>query len=193
MAGRHVPSLALCVCCGDVSQSRFILLIMAAAVWVIPAVILIGIAAILAGIGALVKHGQHERVWILGGILTLALTYFIGQLTLFSRPAYAMGDIPWILVIIGLLVIMAAGAAKAHKLIISTTIGYAFGFLLAVLFGHDYCIPTQGGCVYNNSWQVWLLSFLGFIGIGVLWEIASRVVIRIRANSLNNFRVGQLG
>lgn len=120
-----------------------------------------------------VKRFRNDDVrnhrWLWGGISALVISYP------FTAFFHSMGDITWILLGLGVLACLAAWFAKSPCVIVGVLTGYIMGFALGIILGGDYCIPEQGGCVYNNSWQIWVISFFAFIGVGIAIEIVSRI------------------
>jgi len=75
--------------------------------------------------------------------------------------------------VFGVIVIFIALIIFSMKLMICTVVGYACGFVFAVLFNTD-TFDSNSGIYVNNDWIIWTASYLIFIAVGIVWEILNR-------------------
>jgi len=132
------------------------------------------------GIGMLMKKLiQKKRVlWAMGAVI--ALTICLLPCLYISGVLY--GNVEWSVVLfgVGLATLAVAIMIDGRKIMICTVTGYTGG-LVATIFATDGLDP--GGGATNNWWQIWMLSFLAMICLGVIWEIVHRSVIRSKNNN----------
>jgi len=76
------------------------------------------------------------------------------------------------LFVLGLVALGIAISIGGRKMMFCTVTGYMGGLIVAIIFTTDGLDP--GGGATNNWPQIWLLSFLAIICVGIVWEILHR-------------------
>lgn len=128
-----------------------------------------------------IKKSVLTRIfWVVGSIIALWGSYFLwfflndngflGQRD-FTTGWRFMTAWPVTLVGFGMIIILIATIFLARKVMINTVVGYLIGSILAMLFNTDATDP--GGGATNNAWQIWTITMLTFILIGLVWEVIS--------------------
>ena len=106
----------------------------------------------------------------LGGLAVLAAEWALVRFPLFGL--HMMKDWPWILFILGLIVVAIAGASGAKWVIFGTLAGYLAGFFCGVIL--DYPGKTM-------DWWVWTCVFLA----GIVLGIAASIILTMRKKRNN--------
>ena len=117
------------------------------------------------------REGGKARIfWVVGALMALIISFFLSRYTFFTLH----GNTQWLifLFVVSLIVLGIAAVIDSRKIMLSTVIAYIGGFALGLLLGTDGLDP--GGGATNNWWQIWTISFLIIIIVGVVWEIISR-------------------
>ena len=126
---------------------------------------------------------KRPLAWIIISIGALWGMYGIMMRYLQSDYALSMG-VRWLMhggnatfiLHVGMIVIIAA-CLNSPKVIISSVLGYAVGFILAVYLNSDSPDPTRA-MVYNDAAHIWMFTMLLLIIAATLWEIITRKVLR---------------
>jgi len=124
------------------------------------------------------KTGVSIKVKFITGISAGGLLFLshllCGYVFLFL---HGMRQWPTILLIFGLIIIAASAVSYYRKVMISTVVGYVVGFACGELFNWDTYHPERGPGVHsNNGWLIWTLVYLGFIAIGIVWQLVCKYV-----------------
>jgi hypothetical protein len=126
---------------------------------------------------------KRPLAWIIISIAALWGTYGLILQYLQSDHAITM-NVRWLMhggttliLHVGMIAIIIAACLNFPKVIISSVLGYAVGFILAVFFNVTSPDPT-GAMVYNNASLIWMFTLLLFIVAVTLWEIIVRKVLR---------------
>ena len=82
---------------------------------------------------------------------------------------HGRSDAPIIVAIGGVIALLISYAFQLKLLTSIATFGYIFTLMLGVLFDTNSIDPSGGAT--NNLWQIWLISYLIFIGIGLVANI----------------------
>ena len=93
----------------------------------------------------------------LGGLAVLAAEWALVRFPLFGL--HGMKDWPWILFLVGLIVVAIAGASGAKWAVFGTQAGYLAGFFCGVIFGT------------TMDWWVWTCVLLAGIVLGTVASI----------------------
>ena len=119
---------------------------------------------------------RNRILWAFGAVMALGIGFILCRFTFFHL--HGMKQWPFVLFIFGLTAILIAAVFNARKAMYSTAGGYIIGFAMGMLFNWDTFHPEYGpnGSYTNNGWLIWLLSFLLFIAVGLIWEIAGRII-----------------
>jgi len=122
---------------------------------------------------------KNNILWTLGTAVALSIGFLLLKFVLFD--IHGMGQWTFILFIFGSVVIVVAAIFKACKIMISTPLGYVVGFVLGLLFNTDGTdivdasgLIIHGGSGINNWWQIWTISFVAIVVVGVVWELLCR-------------------
>ncbi len=100
--------------------------------------------------------------------ILLVIVFLMIRFPLFDL--HGMKDWPFNLLIIGVIIIAySVFHIKLRFLSIFTTIGYAIGFIMGLLF-HYYSLDPGGGSK-NNLWILWTFIMFFFIFIGIVLSI----------------------
>jgi len=111
----------------------------------------------------------HRILWALGAKLALCIAFLLCRYVFFDL--HDMMQWPVVLFVFGLIIIVIAAIFNGRGLMVCTVLGYVIGFVLGMRFNWDTYHPERGPGVYtNNNWFIWTLSFLLFIGVGIVWE-----------------------
>jgi len=74
-----------------------------------------------------------------------------------------MKDWPFVLFIVGIIIISVSGLALGRKVLPAlTAIGYIVGFVLGYIFQFDY------GPGLNSLWEIWTCVYLMAISFGII-------------------------
>ena len=123
------------------------------------------------------KNRNKKRItWIIGTILALCINYFLCRYIFFEL--HGMIDWPFVLFVFGLIAIMISSIFDARKVMICTVLGYIIGFAVGMIFNVDGLDP--GGGRTSNNWYLWMNAMLIVMLIGVIWEIASKILQKKR-------------
>ena len=87
---------------------------------------------------------------------------------------HGMKEFPELLFCFGLIIIGIAAIFNGQKIMLCTAAGYSIGFLLGFLFQSER--RGSGGYMVNTMWEVWALTMLGCVFIGIVWEILSKAI-----------------
>ena len=123
---------------------------------------------------------RNRIIWAFGAAITLGIGFILCRYTFFYL--HGMKQWPFALFLLGLAVILIAAVYNARKPMYSTAGGYIIGFVLGMLFNWDTFHQERGpnGSSTNNGWIIWLFSFLLFVAVGVIWDIANRTIRKHR-------------
>jgi hypothetical protein len=125
------------------------------------------LAWIIISIGAL---------WGVYGIIMQYLILSNNTVTMGVRGLMHGGNAIFILHV-GMIAIIIAACLNSPKVIISSVLGYAVGFILAVFLNFSSPDPT-GAMVYNNAAHIWMYTLLSVLAAVTLWEIIGRKVLQ---------------
>lgn len=78
-------------------------------------------------------------------------------------------DAPIIVAIFGTISLVLSYALHLKWLTLTTTLGYIVALLVGVIF--NTAGVDAGGAATNNLWQIWIVSYWIFIGLGIVAEI----------------------
>ena len=110
---------------------------------------------------------KHRIVWAAGSVVALGTSFLLFRYTFFGL--HGMKQWPFILLILGEIVVIISSFFNATGTMIGANVGYIMGFVAGMLFGVDGV--DQGGGATNNAWQIWTVVFLICIAIGVVADI----------------------
>jgi hypothetical protein len=84
--------------------------------------------------------------------------------------------------IVGLTAIFISAFFGAKKVMVCTAAGYVVSFIAGIVFNFNYDFIVDG--VLQDSrytaWLIWTVSFLALVIAGVVWEVVSKRMKRIR-------------
>ena len=92
----------------------------------------------------------------------------------------------FVMFLLGLAVIFIATLFNAKKVLVCTTVGYVFSFILGIVFNWEYDDIVIDGVVHSRNytaWQIWTIAFIAIIFIGIIWEVASRRYLKKKSLS----------
>jgi len=106
----------------------------------------------------------------LGAAAALTISFLLCRYIFFE--IHSMMQWPFVLYLLGLVVILVAAVFGGRKIMYSTAWGYLISFMLGMTFNWDTYHPEfDPGVTANNNWSIWLLSFLGFLAMAIIFDI----------------------
>ena len=98
------------------------------------------------------KNKSQNLLWV----LVLVGSFLLCRFGLFSL--HGMKQWPVLLAVVGLLVLLAAMALHCRRLTVAASLGYLFGFGVALLFHREGTDP--GGGRTDSLWLIWTAFYL---------------------------------
>jgi len=118
--------------------------------------------------------------WTAGTAGALLVCYLICRHVFYEMH----GNKDWSLAmfILGLAVILISAFFGAKKVMVCTAAGYVVSFIAGIVFNYEYDFIVDGVLQDRRytAWQIWAVSFLVLVIAGVVWEIVSKRMKRIR-------------
>ncbi len=108
----------------------------------------------------------------IGQILYSSIIFWVAFVALhFSQlnMIHGRSDAPIIVAIFGVIALIISYVFKLNLLTLVSTFGYIIAFLLGVIFQTNGV--DGGGGATNNLWQIWLISYWVFLGLGFIVNI----------------------
>lgn len=96
----------------------------------------------------------------LGGLAALTAEWALVRFLLFGL--HGMMQWPWLLFLLGLIFVAAAGALGAKWVVLGTLAGYLIGFFCGVIFNGPGKTPGT-----TMGWWVWICVYLAGIAVGI--------------------------
>lgn len=96
-------------------------------------------------------------------IITLIASYVLLKFGLFGL--YKSYDAPKIAMLPSVLGMVLTILFNCSATMIGTSLGYITSFILAQIFKTEYIDPEKGNALYSNWLVLWLVIYLGIIGI----------------------------
>ena len=90
------------------------------------------------------------------------------------NEVHGRSDAALIVAVFGVFALFIAYILDMKYLMTTATFGYIIALLLGAIFNFD--VPYEGGGTSNNLWQIWLVSYWMFIGIGIVIDIIKRLL-----------------
>ena len=116
--------------------------------------------------------------------ITLSLLVFTTAFILLHYSplgaVHGRSDAALIVAIFGVFSLLIAYIFSFKYLMVTATLGYIPALLLGVIFNTDGV--DGGGGVTNNLWQIWLVSYWVFIGVGLILDIIKKLHRRKETN-----------
>lgn len=122
----------------------------------------------------------NKVFWCAGAVGALLVCFFLSRhifLVLYNNT-----DWPIVMLLLGLVVICIASFPSAKRVIVCTVAGYVVSFIIGILFNREYDFIADGVVQSRNytAWQIWTISFVIVILIGVIWEIINNRCVKLR-------------
>lgn len=106
---------------------------------------------------------KSNLTWIVSSMLLSILFYFIcSRLTKGNDATFIVG-------LAGVLALIISYIFKMRITTITATLGYPISYILGIVFETDSI--TYPGGASSNWWQIWIVSYWIFIGIGITIDI----------------------
>ena len=106
---------------------------------------------------------KSNLTWIVSSMLLSILFYLIcSRLTNGNDSTFIVG-------FVGVLALIISYIFKMRITTITATLAYPISYILGIVFETDSI--TYPGGVSSNWWQIWIVSYWIFIGIGITIDI----------------------
>ena len=110
---------------------------------------------------------MKKRIAGIFSLCCLFIFYFVCRYLLFGW--HGMKSFPGYLLVVGIIAVGISGIIMCGRFVpIFTAAGYIVGFFIGYIFQEDSFDP--GGGRLNNMWEIWTVTFLAAIFVGVLAE-----------------------
>ena len=100
---------------------------------------------------------------------TFILIHFSSLNTIHSRS-----DAPIIVGIFGVIALIISYIFKLKLLTLTATFGYVISFILGMIFQTNGV--DEGGGSTNSLWQIWIVSYWVFLGMGFVVDIIKKII-----------------
>ena len=120
------------------------------------------------------KSTQTRIFWVVGTKIFLLICFVFCRYAVWT--IHLNRDWPVFMFIAAIVTTGIAALFDARKIMVCTAAGYIGGFALGMLF-NTYGVDPGGGAA-SNWWIIWTLSFFIIIALGIIWEVATRIIMQ---------------